>query len=1173
MANNYSQPFYGFPNGFPPPQFHPPQGAPPEEQRGAPLLQQLPGINFNAYTQNGQQPPPPAPSWPPQLPPDANLWALFQNGAFPPPNLPPPPFAPMGFPPPSLPQTPQNLALPTHFPPPFAQRPTHPPAPPQPQQTASAPAPAPIPAHQRIQKIMDSDREDGEVSETDVSQPPPPAKVNGRPPPAPAPAPAVQHNGSSNETTRQPQENQPTFVEKLQQDRESAKQFIKLLHSNNIPYRTLADEKLDPELLRGLYQSMNLPSEPAPILPPKPSSAPAVQPAAAPQPSTMPTLKTGAIPASSAKAIASPTAPGDRKDYIARLQAAKAAKQAGTSKPVSPAQQTMPAKPQTPQPATTPTAKPPVTDEQRARNTELIKQRLEAIKARQKAPAGASNGARQSSGPSQRVDQPQVTEPAAGGSATPTNQSFAPSFTGIPGLFMNSTPVSNTATPTVSQPSPSVSQKTHALRKDVPASQGPTTPLDRSSHARTEDDSMIMQVSEDESNGSDMDIDDDPPAPTITQTPRQTPGNLPNFASHAGSVLSATTAGSTPGPQTPSTLAREKELADKEKQLAVMRETLKKKFAEKRERDRIASAAAASSPMAQKASTAALPPQNHTPTKPSTTTAKNTAQSRRAEIQSKLPTLDAEIASNTSRMAELAKELEQLTALNERIARDKEQLTKELESLGVDTEGMSHAELRAKKDEIEREQSPQPNAQSQSVDSAPQSSANKNPLPVRPSYQNSGAGITGNPKTGLPNRPPLPSQPPQGYATLPGLGQSTSQAQHQTPPSTNQVSLPSKPEMTSNANGTIHTAEDNDARVSRSQSSAAVSDGDMGEDFYDAPPPAKNGDVVQLDASATTEPVTVPSPSEEGEVEMSVSEGEDGEDEEEYEPEYDPEEHTVVRDASTAEAQNTQMSVPPASASHSSAEDEEAYEPPDADQEMIDVQAEAPPLDTLPQAGQTEAEDGAMDIASSSDDSSDDSDSDSDEESDSGSEADNTASRINPVRPVTNIADDLAPELQPRTISVVDVVEPEPTPEEKVDDEPPQFKPYESPLRMFKSYRYHPNYLQDVPGGFLSTTFSHQIDPDTPFCQTEVEGGTCTYPECPAQHFRDAIITGDKLLLQLGTANPGKTSEEKQRWNDGLRGVLKELRQRNIKDPNGIAEEIARYRRQFLNDDTRVVNL
>jgi hypothetical protein len=36
---------------------------------------------------------------------------------------------------------------------------------------------------------------------------------------------------------------------------------------------------------------------------------------------------------------------------------------------------------------------------------------------------------------------------------------------------------------------------------------------------------------------------------------------------------------------------------------------------------------------------------------------------------------------------------------------------------------------------------------------------------------------------------------------------------------------------------------------------------------------------------------------------------------------------------------------------------------------------------------------------------------------------------------------------------------------------------------------------------------------------------------------------------------------------------LNELRQKKIKDPNGIAAEIAKYRRKFLNDDTRVVNL
>lgn len=71
----------------------------------------------------------------------------------------------------------------------------------------------------------------------------------------------------------------------------------------------------------------------------------------------------------------------------------------------------------------------------------------------------------------------------------------------------------------------------------------------------------------------------------------------------------------------------------------------------------------------------------------------------------------------------------------------------------------------------------------------------------------------------------------------------------------------------------------------------------------------------------------------------------------------------------------------------------------------------------------------------------------------------------------------------------------------------------------------------------------------------------------------DFYFLGEKLLVQLGTANPGKTQDERQQWNNGLRGVLQDLRQKNIRDPNGIAQEIAKYRRQFLKDETRVVNL
>ena len=62
--------------------------------------------------------------------------------------------------------------------------------------------------------------------------------------------------------------------------------------------------------------------------------------------------------------------------------------------------------------------------------------------------------------------------------------------------------------------------------------------------------------------------------------------------------------------------------------------------------------------------------------------------------------------------------------------------------------------------------------------------------------------------------------------------------------------------------------------------------------------------------------------------------------------------------------------------------------------------------------------------------------------------------------------------------------------------------------------------------------------------------------------------------MQLGTANPGKSAVERQKWNDGLKLVLKELRQEKIKnDPERVALEIAKYRRRFFNDDTKVVNL
>lgn len=78
--------------------------------------------------------------------------------------------------------------------------------------------------------------------------------------------------------------------------------------------------------------------------------------------------------------------------------------------------------------------------------------------------------------------------------------------------------------------------------------------------------------------------------------------------------------------------------------------------------------------------------------------------------------------------------------------------------------------------------------------------------------------------------------------------------------------------------------------------------------------------------------------------------------------------------------------------------------------------------------------------------------------------------------------------------------------------DPTQFVPYETPLRMFKSYRYHPQFPQEVAGGYSSMTYSHQIDPEKPLCPTEQVGGTCNDPQCDGQHFRSMKLSGEYVI-------------------------------------------------------------
>lgn len=67
--------------------------------------------------------------------------------------------------------------------------------------------------------------------------------------------------------------------------------------------------------------------------------------------------------------------------------------------------------------------------------------------------------------------------------------------------------------------------------------------------------------------------------------------------------------------------------------------------------------------------------------------------------------------------------------------------------------------------------------------------------------------------------------------------------------------------------------------------------------------------------------------------------------------------------------------------------------------------------------------------------------------------------------------------------------------------------------------------------------------------------------------------TGDKLLVQMGTDNPGRTEHQKNQYVSGMRALMDELRKQGTKDANYVASRIAQYRREFLNDSSNILNL
>ncbi|KAF2728510.1 hypothetical protein EJ04DRAFT_516549 [Polyplosphaeria fusca] len=1233
MANYSQHPPYGLPFPPPPPQAQPPphqSPAAPPDQRQSSVAENfhfnggLPGLNLQQFAQNI----PPHHQyqyWPPPPPPPAPPSSSYAQPPFPPPFLTPngvlpPPPPPAFFPP--VPQLPAHNA-------------------PTPAQPSAAPF-QPI----RLAEMLESEKEDGEVSDTGPVSVSPTGKQKAQLAPARS-VPGLTFDGPSNGRGGNgrmgshsgppagnldargppPHQQPPPGVDNLSQQRELAKEFIALLHQHQIGYSALAAEGLDLGMLNAMFSSMNLPSQPThsqtTIETPERSGAATNGMSLSgstsndihTQPKAPPAIKTNVKPTASSKSVPSPlerSQPRDRASYIALLQASRTKTGPAPAQATASQQVSKTLSPQLPSGAATPTGQPSGTapgtpssglaagatnpkeralEDEKVRKTELARQRLEAFKAKRAASAAlqAQKSAANSTpalSPVPTNDSQMVNQTAQSASSDP-HPLPTQSFSNIPGLFMSS-PASATQALSRQAKTPQL-DPTNAgtVRKRPLASDFDEITTPRSSaafHDRSfgqsphgqNADSMIIQVSEDE--GSEMDLDDDqdiqPERNGVSSLGHKQTGqqhgapNVPPLSSAPSRSASArpTSALGTPPNGTASVRDTMEHLQSHEAKINMMKrqieamENKKKSIASKLPQS--TSSGSSTSPNGQGLAQQVSAPEytlhprvlqaspamiDRTPI------GSSWRKRRRVEIGSTLDTLSAEMEASKNRLVQLT---QQKDALEQELMRL---------DMNIDTPPDTNPETGtgAVTSRIETKNAGQSEFSELDENMAEAELSGATVVQLGTKDPVAQSSTTTSRWDSAARNSMFATQPPPNELPVDGLTRlSEMQSQQVSTPSPIEDYVPPEPETYTarGAESALPAPAGNTEHYNR-----AATPVDDEEDFYSPAPHASIGPERVSEAPIASK-TDGQSPSEEGEVIMSESA------ESPEEEEYEPSEHDFAIDAAVPAAEEVAMELEsPTVSSHQSISstpwnEEQLYEPREPNQAEPLV-PNIGPMHQVDSAGDQSLGDddlGGMDISSSSD------------ESDSGSSSsavDNSIS-ISKHSPGLSAAaaEDLSVEAQsqsdaPRSglLTEQSPVEPAPT--------NARFVPYESPLRMFKSYRYHPNYSQDVAGGFLSTSYSHQIDPDKPICPYEAAGDVCNDAQCGGQHFKDMSITGDKLLVQLGTANPGKTPEEKHQWNAGLRLVLKELRQKNIKNPNGIAQEISRYRRQFLNDDTRVINL
>ncbi|KAL2291603.1 hypothetical protein FJTKL_11849 [Diaporthe vaccinii] len=93
-----------------------------------------------------------------------------------------------------------------------------------------------------------------------------------------------------------------------------------------------------------------------------------------------------------------------------------------------------------------------------------------------------------------------------------------------------------------------------------------------------------------------------------------------------------------------------------------------------------------------------------------------------------------------------------------------------------------------------------------------------------------------------------------------------------------------------------------------------------------------------------------------------------------------------------------------------------------------------------------------------------------------------------------------------------------------IPDEQTFFTDYESPLRYYHAFRFHPRYSESVAGGLKSLTYSNRIDPKREICPDELDGRDCPRGSaCQFQHFAHMVAPGKSSFPRGRTANCSDT--------------------------------------------------